>query len=318
MIELPDEPLVSAVIAVYNGEPTIGAAIDSVLAQTWSRLECIVIDDGSSDGTRAAVERRGSDSRLRYVHQENRGVAAARNAGLATSQGELIAFLDADDVWLPAKLATQLRRFRERPELALVFSGYAITDDQLRPRSVVLPRRGRVDMLQWLMLEGDGLGLSFTGMVRAGAVSEVGGFDTELSTSADLEFACRVAEAHEVDVVPDVLSLYRTHRGQMHADMDLFEHDMVRIHADRLGHEPGRHRRATANLYTRIFYNRALAGDAAGAARAAREVIRRRPSRLVALPTRILVRRIERLVALVRLRLTHRLPGSSPAAPRSE
>ena len=100
-------PTVTVVIPVYNGERFIAAAIESVLSQTWRQFELVVIDDGSEDNTLKVV-RSFEDDRLRFVRQENSGLSAARNRGIAEGGGELIALLDADDEWLPAKLEKQL------------------------------------------------------------------------------------------------------------------------------------------------------------------------------------------------------------------
>ena len=94
---------VSAIVPVFNGESTIAAAIDSVLNQNFDATEVIVINDGSTDGT--ALILRSYGSKIRVIEQSNRGVSAARNAGAAIARGEYLAFLDADDEWLPGKLA---------------------------------------------------------------------------------------------------------------------------------------------------------------------------------------------------------------------
>jgi glycosyltransferase involved in cell wall biosynthesis len=300
--DLPDEPLVSVVIAVYDGERHLGEAIDSVLGQTWVHLELIVVNDGSTDRTGEVVAARQHDERLRRVDQENQGVARARNAGIAQARGDLVAFLDADDVWLPDKLERQVEVFRRHPDVGLVFCGYAITDEHLHERSVVLPRRRHHDMVKWLMLEGNGMGLAFTGIVPAWALAELGGFDEHLSTSADLEFAARFALHHPVEAVPDVLSLYRTHSGQMHLAMAPYEHDMLRIYEDRFGGDPALapiRRRATANLYTRIFFHQLLAGHHREAWRAFAIAVHQRPDRLVALPISVVARRSRRQVDLL-------------------
>src|SRR5918994_2658862 len=95
-------PLVSVVIPTYNRWPMIGEAVQSVLAQTFEPFELIVVDDGSTDSTVSSLSQR--DSRLKIVTQPRAGVSAARNAGVVKSQGKYIAFLDSDDLWLPAKL----------------------------------------------------------------------------------------------------------------------------------------------------------------------------------------------------------------------
>jgi glycosyltransferase involved in cell wall biosynthesis len=108
-------PLVSCIVPVFNGERYLAEALDSVLGQTYRALEVIVVDDGSTDGTPAVVRTFGA--RVRCVTQPNAGLAAARNRGLAAATAELVAFLDADDLWLPEKIACQMERFRARPEL---------------------------------------------------------------------------------------------------------------------------------------------------------------------------------------------------------
>ncbi len=97
---------VSVIIPVYNGEQFVADAIRSVLEQSAAAAECIVVDDGSVDSTRAVVASFGSA--VRYEHQQNAGVSRARNRGVELAQGELVAFLDHDDVWLPQKLESQL------------------------------------------------------------------------------------------------------------------------------------------------------------------------------------------------------------------
>jgi glycosyltransferase involved in cell wall biosynthesis len=108
---------VSCIVPVYNGERFLAEALDSILAQTHRPFEIIVIDDGSTDGTPEVIA--GYAGRVRYQRQENAGVAAARNAGLELASGELIAILDADDLWHPEKLARQSARFEARPELGI-------------------------------------------------------------------------------------------------------------------------------------------------------------------------------------------------------
>ncbi|MBD3243330.1 MAG: glycosyltransferase [Chitinivibrionales bacterium] len=109
----PSQPLISVVIPTYNRRSYITEAIDSVLAQTYDDYEVVVVDDGSTDGTREALEQYAHA--IRYVYQENAGCAAARNTGLEHARGRWIAFLDSDDVWLPDKLATQAADLQHFP-----------------------------------------------------------------------------------------------------------------------------------------------------------------------------------------------------------
>jgi glycosyltransferase involved in cell wall biosynthesis len=109
--------LISCIIPVFNGERYLREALDSILAQTYRPLEIIVADDGSTDGTAAVVASYGE--KVTYLRQNNAGPAAARNLGLSAAREEFVAFLDADDLWHPEKLAQQMARFQARPELDL-------------------------------------------------------------------------------------------------------------------------------------------------------------------------------------------------------
>jgi glycosyltransferase involved in cell wall biosynthesis len=107
--------VVSCIVPVYNGERYLAEALESILGQTYRSLEVIVVDDGSTDGTAAVLAT--YRQRITCLHQTNAGHAAARNRGLAVARGEFVAFLDADDLWHPEKLARQMARFQARPEL---------------------------------------------------------------------------------------------------------------------------------------------------------------------------------------------------------
>src|SRR5437868_1805768 len=104
-----DEDTVAVVVPMFNSERTIGATLQSICAQTHAKLDIVVVDDGSTDGSTAVVESWcGRDPRVRLVRQANAGVAAARNAGVAATSAPFLAFSDADDLWAPAKTEYQL------------------------------------------------------------------------------------------------------------------------------------------------------------------------------------------------------------------
>ena len=111
------QQVVSCIVAVFNGERFLKEALDSILAQTYRPLEILVVDDGSTDQTPYVLT--GYGDKIRYFWQSNAGPAAARNLGLTKAKGEFIAFLDADDLWHPEKLARQMARFHARPELEM-------------------------------------------------------------------------------------------------------------------------------------------------------------------------------------------------------
>ena len=108
-------PLISCVIPVFNGERFLREAIESILAQSYESVEIVVVDDGSTDGSREVAATFGA--RVRSISQENAGPAAAKNTGIEESTGAYLAFLDADDLWVPEKLELQMERFAARPEL---------------------------------------------------------------------------------------------------------------------------------------------------------------------------------------------------------
>jgi glycosyltransferase involved in cell wall biosynthesis len=125
------EPLVSVIIPTFNRACLLTQAVQSALSQSHRSLEVLVIDDGSTDGTETSLkERFAQEPRLRYVRQPNQGVSAARNRGLAEARGELVAFLDSDDVWLPGKLERQVAVLAEFPEAGMVWTDMDAIDGE--------------------------------------------------------------------------------------------------------------------------------------------------------------------------------------------
>ena len=196
-----DGPLVSVVIPAYNGERFLAEAIESALAQTYSAIEVIVVDDGSTDGTGAVIDRFGNS--VRSLQQKNAGVSNTRNAGIAIAEGDLIALLDADDIWLPDKIERQVGALRAHPQAGLVFCGYTVVDEDLRPRfRVPAPGAGR-RIERCLTLDAWGIGLASTAMMPRSVFEHIGGFRPGPSVSEDLEFSLRLAAAYPVVVVND-------------------------------------------------------------------------------------------------------------------
>ena len=127
-------PLITVVMPAYNAERYVLDALTSVTHQTWENLEIIVIDDGSKDSTFEVVRSHAkSDPRVRIIRQKNAGVSAARNAGLESAQGQYVAFLDADDVWKPEKLAAQMQVFLSKDDIGLVHTGVMDIDSAGNP-----------------------------------------------------------------------------------------------------------------------------------------------------------------------------------------
>lgn len=211
------EPLVSVIIPTYNRRRFICETVDSVLAQTHRNLEVIVVDDGSTDGTGDLLKARYSNEpRFRYIWQENAERSVARNRGFHASRGEYVAFLDADDLWLPQKLESQLNCFTVHPETVLVYCDCAYIDEngkRLRwpPHSVEGEKPGRIF---WEMIE-KGLIHPATPVIRREIFAVAGGFRTgpEIIRAEDWELFTRLCYLGPVGYVPEVLALYRVHPG---------------------------------------------------------------------------------------------------------
>jgi glycosyltransferase involved in cell wall biosynthesis len=124
---------VSVIIPTYNRARLVGTAIESALAQDYPQIEVLVIDDGSSDGTREMMARAyGGNPKVRYLPKTNGGVSSARNLGIRESRGEFVALLDADDTWLPGKLALQIECLRRFPKAGMVWTDMAAVDAERR------------------------------------------------------------------------------------------------------------------------------------------------------------------------------------------
>lgn len=202
---------VSVIIPTYNRRDLIARAIDSVLAQTHAVQEIIVVDDGSSDGTREMLAAR-YNARICYAWQANAGVSAARNHGLRLATGRFLALLDSDDVWLPEKTALQLAFLQARPDFGMVLCDVERVDpagrsiDVLR-RRLALPTDGEV--FEHVLLDPALVPASV--LMRREVYDAVGGFDESLATAEDLDFHLRVAAAWPIGVVEQ--SLVRALRG---------------------------------------------------------------------------------------------------------
>ena len=223
------KPLVSVVIPNYNYAQYVGEAIDSALNQDYPNLEVLVINNGSTDNSIEVLEgyRKRFSDRFRFVTQGNMGQAGARNRGVLESRGEFIAFLDADDVWVPEKISQQMALF-ERPEVGIVYSGYEEVDRDLKPlRTIQAKYTGHVhrafaDGVQAVVLAGES-----TSIIRRECFAKVGIFDTSLSNSSGWDMFRRISAFYEVDAIKAPLMKYRQHGANRHGLLKIYRKEIL-------------------------------------------------------------------------------------------
>lgn len=230
-----DRPLVSCVIIFLNGEDFIEEAINSIRAQTWTNWELVLVDDGSTDGaTRIAQEfARAYPEQITYIEHEghrNLGMSASRNAGIARTRGKYLAFLDADDVWLPERLETHLRVLEANPDVAMVMGPTVLWSSWDRanvpyrrpwlaadiPTDLGLPVGQALDApivaIGFLESHGGNVPGICSLLVRRDAVLSVGGFDPDFRTLyEDQVFFFKICLNFKVIAVDKVLDRYRQH-----------------------------------------------------------------------------------------------------------
>jgi len=194
--------LVSVILPVYNRAALVGRAIESVLAQTYEPVELIVVDDGSTDGTRDVLERYKDDILL--LEQAHAGPYVARNLAIKHARGELIAFIDSDDVWLRHRLSSQVP-LMQRADVGLVFGDALHVPRRKRTCfQVSPPRRGRVAAaFAWSNFVP-----TITVLARKSCIDEAGGFSEESTLACDYLLWFRIALRHDLDYVDEIVAEY--------------------------------------------------------------------------------------------------------------
>jgi glycosyltransferase involved in cell wall biosynthesis len=219
---------VSVVIPSYNVKPFLADAVRSVLRQTWTQLETIVVDDGSTDGTGQLAEQlAASDPRVRVIHKRNGGVSSARNAGAAVAQGEYVSFLDADDMLLPEKLERQLAVFDLFPSCDLVFSDHYVGDSRLTPLHLECSCPPSMPLQEVLLYRNWFAPMS--PLMRSEFQKRIGPFDENLTGSEDWDYWLRASWCGVLVYLPGPVAVYRTHPGQTHRHLEHMQTNMERV-----------------------------------------------------------------------------------------
>jgi glycosyltransferase involved in cell wall biosynthesis len=307
-----DHARVSAIITTYNYARFLPDAIESVLAQSARHLEVVVVDDGSTDDT-AAVVQRYADRGVRYVQRPHGGAGKARNAGLQVTSAPLIAFLDADDAWLPDRVAAGMAHLDRHPELALAAADAFACDEQMRPTAVVpAAKRPTGRMLDQLLVDNVVLNPSSV-LVRRSAIEAAGGF-SEIPFGEDWDTWIEIAKRFPIGFIDRPLALVRRHSGSVSPTRGRVRVDVNRAIVERhlrqyrpAWKRPIIRRRAASMAYFHAALGSVKGGDKRVARRYAVSAVALDPITLAPRKAKLLTRVFvpESLVAALRWALGH-------------
>lgn len=218
--------MISVVIPLYNKEKQIACTLQSVFEQTFQNFEIVIVDDGSTDNSVEEVEK-FDDSRIRLIHQTNAGVSAARNRGIEEASGELIAFLDADDVWMPEYLATQYGLYQKYPECSVYACNYEFRDSEGKVTPTIirkLPFEGEDGILSNYFEVASCSHppiCSISIMVKKMAIQAVGGFPLGIKSGEDLLTWARLAVSGAIVYSRKSLAVFVRDEGLFNKDQQL-------------------------------------------------------------------------------------------------
>lgn len=225
-------PKSSIVVPAYNAAQTLPETLNSLLAQTEVDFEIVVVDDGSTDDTASVVAPYLLDPRVKLLRQANRGLAGARNSGIAAVQGDYVGFCDADDLWMPGKLSAHVRHLDMCPDVGLSFSGARLVDTEGRPTGVCQKPR-LTNICAAHVLKRNPVGNGSAAVMRRAALSDlsyqpvfetkrVWVFDETFRQSEDIECWLRLALTTDwqIEGVPGLLTQYRVTNAGLSAALD--------------------------------------------------------------------------------------------------
>lgn len=228
-------PTVSVIIPVYNGAATIGDTIDSILVQTRTDFELIIINDGSTDHTLSVVSA-FKDSRIKVHSFENKGLSASRNRGIDLSCGKYISFIDADDQWLPEKLSGQVEALEKKPGAAVAYSWTTLFDET---RTYPAEKLYYQDNIVGPLLRRNFIGSGSNILARREAIRETGYFDETLKSCEDWDYFLRLAKRFHYTVVPRADILYRISSASMSSRIDEMLASSTAVVKKALAENPG-------------------------------------------------------------------------------
>ncbi|MEZ4618577.1 MAG: glycosyltransferase [Caldilineaceae bacterium] len=286
---LSSKSLVSVIIPNYNHAQYLSAAIESVLAQDYQPIEIIVVDDGSTDNSRAVVAQFGD--KVRPLWQENRGLSAARNTGIHAARGVYIGLLDADDMYEPHFVSTLVAQLEATPTASGIYCGYQFVDQNNRPLPQIEARSIGAEQLHQALADGNFL-VPEAMLLRRTCYAQVGPFDEALRACEDWDMWLAVTKAHKVIGTNQILTRHRILSGSMSTDPGRMLHNRLAVLAKHFGSEPvdaasgnEAQRRAYSHGYLTSAVEHLQRDDTEGAYRCIQRMAQIEPARLHALDT---------------------------------
>lgn len=212
------DPKVSVILPTFNGASRgyLDEAIESALSQTYKNYELIIIDDGSNDGTEKVCKKYLDGVRVKYIYQDNKGLAIARNTGIVHSSGSFVCFIDDDDVWKREKLQRQIDFFIKNndPRVGMVYTAAEYIDEEGRSLGIrYAPAKG--DIYKTLIFKGNIITCPSSVMIKKEVLEKVGILKAEMKSLEDLELWFRIAQIYHVYSINDDLVKYRLHQNRI-------------------------------------------------------------------------------------------------------
>jgi glycosyltransferase involved in cell wall biosynthesis len=225
---MTDNPVVSVIIPAYNAAWCIRRALDSVLAQTFTDFELIVVNDGSRDETLAVIAEYGDA--VRVVDKANGGLSSARNAGVRAARGNYVAFLDADDWWLPEKLQRQVALMQSDASLGFCSTAARVEDPDGKELNIWACPRWSGPLLEHLFRENAAVAGSGSGvLVKRDVLMQVGDFDESLRSLEDIDMWMRLAAVASYGCIPEPLTVLLKHPDSMSRNLDVMREAAIRV-----------------------------------------------------------------------------------------
>lgn len=219
--QMENNPMVSVIIPCYNAVTTISKTLDSLYGQTFRDFEIVVVNDGSTDDSASIIEPyvKKFNGILNLINQTNQGQTVAKNVGIKNTMGQLIAFLDSDDIWRPEKLESQVALMQSNPDMGLYYTNaYKINENGDRIGTITALPSYRGKCFSEILLRNNIVASSV--MIRREMIDQVGFFDESLEACENWDLWIRTTKVAPIDFIDRPLTLYRVHSGNMSKNLD--------------------------------------------------------------------------------------------------